>query len=508
MLRKNNIKLFCLSLSLFFLFQNGAFALEYVYNGVAGTHLFSYSFPSNWFARTFGEKRQGFSPNLTDEKAKFEVLEFEGQSLKQVKNYFEDEDLEFVKFEDEIISFKNEDLIAKKAIYKDKTSNKNFALSFFKRGNLILATTTPNYSSELFPFDKATNEIVKNIYNSFSFNDGYRSYIDFENKFSLSFPEKFLLEKTSTSESTVSTLKDPSSKKVFFKFSIFKGKTVEEAIKLVKTINEKQDSRTESEIGGVENSEKIVFINLGNAKKTSYIFIPHGEDTLVYTDENTEDGFPSSNYHNEYIKEILASLEFFDVKGDYFPFLIFRDVRDNHPNANAINYLANAKVVQGYGDKTFGPQKEITRAELTKMLVQSLNPGDLSEYKNCFPDVKEDWYAPYVCFAKENNWITGYKDGKFKPSNTINRAEALKIIYEVLIDEKIEDFSETLKKDLATDISESSWYFDYYTYFENRDLLDLNHIVKGASEDTYKYLPEGFIKRQEVAETIYRMKLF
>ncbi len=502
------IKIFTLTLSIFFLLQNASFALDYVYNGMAKTHMFSLSFPSNWFARTFGEKRQGFSPNLTDEKAKFEVLEFEGQTIKQVRSYFEDENTEFVRFEDEIFSSKNEDLIAKKAIYMDKTKEKEFAISFFKRGDVILANTTPNQGGDYFPFDKSTNDIIKNIYNSFSFNDGYRSYIDFENKFSISFPDKFLLEKNSTTERIASTLKDPTSKKIFFSFTVYKGKKVDDTINLVKTINEKLDSRTPSVVGGVEDSEKVVFINLGNAKKTSYIFIPRDFGTLVLTDENTESSFPASEYHNEYIKEILASLEFFSVEGDYFPFLIFRDVRDNHLNANAINYLANAKVVQGYGDKTFGPAKEITRAELTKMLVESLKPGDLSKYENCFPDVKEDWYAPYVCFAKENNWITGYSDGKFRPSNTINRAEALKIIYEVLIDEEIEDFKETLKEELATDISNNAWYFGYYTYFANRNLLDLNHIVKGASETTYKYLPEGFIKRQEVAETIYRMKLF
>lgn len=507
-MKKNFLKLLPAFLLLFLIITNSTHAIDYIYNGIAKTHLFSYSFPSNWFARTFGERLQGFSPNLTEEKARFEVMEFDGQSLKQVKNFFVDENIEFVEFKDEIFSTKKEDLIAKKAIYLDIKENKKFAKTIFKRGNIILATSSPNLEGENFPYDKATNEIIKKIYNSFSFNDGFRSYIDFENQFSFSFPEKFLIEKSEISNKISSTLKDPVSKKIFWTFEIFKDLSIDETIPFVKTINEKLDSRVETEIAGIENAEKVQLINLASAKKKSYFFIPLKSGTLVINDENIETNYPASDYHNSVIKEILASIEFFNAEGEYYPFLIFTDVRENHHNANAINYLANSGIVQGYNDKTFGPEKDITRAELTKMLVASVKPGDLSDYKDCFPDVKDDWYAPFVCFAKENNWIEGYKDGLFKPTNKINRAEALKIIYEVLEDSKIEDFKEKLKDNLASDISESAWYYSYYTYFQNRNLLDKNHIEESSDKKTYKYFPDGEIKRQEVAETIYRMKLF
>jgi N-acetylmuramoyl-L-alanine amidase len=52
----------------------------------------------------------------------------------------------------------------------------------------------------------------------------------------------------------------------------------------------------------------------------------------------------------------------------------------------------------------------------------------LSGGERCFPDVdQEEWYAPYLCYAKTNNIIKGYPDGSAKPDNSVTIAEALKI---------------------------------------------------------------------------------
>lgn len=47
----------------------------------------------------------------------------------------------------------------------------------------------------------------------------------------------------------------------------------------------------------------------------------------------------------------------------------------------------------------------------------------------CFDDVPTNqWYAPYICAAKNRNIINGYDDNTFKPSAPITLAEALKIL--------------------------------------------------------------------------------
>jgi hypothetical protein len=40
-----------------------------------------------------------------------------------------------------------------------------------------------------------------------------------------------------------------------------------------------------------------------------------------------------------------------------------------------------------------------------KIILESSVDIDLGELKNCFPDIEEEWYAKYVCYAKSKNMI-------------------------------------------------------------------------------------------------------
>lgn len=198
--------------------------------------------------------------------------------------------------------------------------------------------------------------------------------------------------------------------------------------------------------------------------------------------------------------EIVESFDFFDIAGlsdDYASFLYFTDVRDNHQNSTAINRLVKDKVINGYDDGTFKPDGEINRAELTKMVVATKSSPDPVKYKNCFPDVKEEWFAAYICYAKNRDWVKGYDDGTFKPEAKVNRVEAIKIMIEALT---TEDLNTLLTDKSMTDIDLKAWYGPYYTFASNNNLLDKQHVTNN------KYLPGGSIARKEVAETIYRIQ--
>ncbi len=55
------------------------------------------------------------------------------------------------------------------------------------------------------------------------------------------------------------------------------------------------------------------------------------------------------------------------------------------------------------------------------------------EYQGYFPDVPEDaWYARYVEAAREMKLIEGYIDGSFQPNKAITRAEACTIVNRTL----------------------------------------------------------------------------
>lgn len=105
---------------------------------------------------------------------------------------------------------------------------------------------------------------------------------------------------------------------------------------------------------------------------------------------------------------------------------ILNDI-DGSRNKAAILYLADKGVLAGYPDQTFKPNNVVNRAELLKILVASLGVTDLSG-RNCFPDVTDQWFAPYVCYAKNQGWVSGYADGTFRPSEPVNKVEAIKML--------------------------------------------------------------------------------
>lgn len=87
--------------------------------------------------------------------------------------------------------------------------------------------------------------------------------------------------------------------------------------------------------------------------------------------------------------------------------------------------------VDGNGDGTYSPNKNVTRAEFLKMAVSALTDFDKTkDYgKTGFSDVDESrWFAPYISYAKQKGIVSGDKEGNtFRPNGFITRAEAAKI---------------------------------------------------------------------------------
>ncbi|MBU1017486.1 S-layer homology domain-containing protein [Patescibacteria group bacterium] len=98
-------------------------------------------------------------------------------------------------------------------------------------------------------------------------------------------------------------------------------------------------------------------------------------------------------------------------------------------------YVQTAKemaIVGGFPDGTFGPDKPITRAATMKILVVASELDDVG-YVADFPDVQDDdWFSKYVGFAQVNEIVGGYADGKFHPDSLITRAEVAKIAMKLL----------------------------------------------------------------------------
>lgn len=117
----------------------------------------------------------------------------------------------------------------------------------------------------------------------------------------------------------------------------------------------------------------------------------------------------------------------------------FPDVPSSLPYSEAIEALRSEGVIEGNPDGTFHPNGTINRAEFLKIILEAR--GDLAAGKTeCFPDVHTEWFAQYVCAAKDEGIIQGYPDGNFKPSQPVNFVEAGKIL-SLAYDQPIDQYS-------------------------------------------------------------------
>ncbi|MFH1218322.1 MAG: S-layer homology domain-containing protein [Candidatus Peregrinibacteria bacterium] len=446
------------------------------YNGSSENHSFSFYFPKNWTAKTYDDQLQGFSPNTIYDDLIFEVQEFENFTYDQAIQTYLDADIELISQED-IALTTSDDIIGKKVTFYDKVDEKEFSLTFTKRGSLILSLTNPN------PNDSTYNDEIQQIHDSIKFTDEWHQYIDSIDQYTFIFPKNAQIQTLSNGIAVV----DPDSDNTpFFTIEKLDQTYLSEAPEKFSGSNLTLISTEGAPFHGIENAVLAVYLNEAANKTESYIFV-----------ENNGSSYAITNISNE---EMLLSFEFFDLTGEFSPYKHFPDVRDNHINSPAINYLFEKKIINGYPDGQFKPDNEINRAELTKMMVGATLTPSVGKYSDCFPDVKEEWFAPYICYAKQQGWVQGYSDGTFKPEQNINRMEALKIILEGSFENIT---TETLKPALPADIDLSKWYSRYFIFAENRNLLDKNHILQKG--DTYYYYPDKNITRKEVAEMIYRI---
>ena len=109
----------------------------------------------------------------------------------------------------------------------------------------------------------------------------------------------------------------------------------------------------------------------------------------------------------------------------------FTDVADDAWYADAVNTLASLGVIKGIGNNQFAPNRTITRAEFTVIAMRFANVSAM--VTNPFTDISEnDWFYSAVTSATSYGWITGYSNGTFRPNATITRAEVATIVNRML----------------------------------------------------------------------------
>ncbi|MDQ2085828.1 S-layer homology domain-containing protein [Herbivorax sp. ANBcel31] len=106
----------------------------------------------------------------------------------------------------------------------------------------------------------------------------------------------------------------------------------------------------------------------------------------------------------------------------------FSDIK-GHWAEEQIEALHNLGIISGFSDGTVKPDRQLTRAELTVLLVKTLGLPVVEEISE-FADEDEipDWAYGYVVTAKMNGIVHGYEDKTFKPHRNCNRQEMVTML--------------------------------------------------------------------------------
>ncbi|MDO8468206.1 MAG: S-layer homology domain-containing protein [Candidatus Peribacter sp.] len=177
---------------------------------------------------------------------------------------------------------------------------------------------------------------------------------------------------------------------------------------------------------------------------------------------------------------------------------IFPDVPVGHLFEQPINALVNAGVLTGNPDGRFYPDRQVNRAEMLKMLYKATGKVPDATSRACFSDVERlSWYESFVCDAAAHHYVEGYSDGTFRPSNSVNRVESLKMITQV-IGIPVENIGEeALQVVKFVDVSTSAWYTKYLYAAYVKGILPI------AGQDAARFNPDWPLLRGEAAAMIH-----
>ena len=153
----------------------------------------------------------------------------------------------------------------------------------------------------------------------------------------------------------------------------------------------------------------------------------------------------------------------------------FSDVAADAWYCSSVSTLSRMGIIAGYPDGTFRPNAPITRAEFAAIATRFDNNGDKTPVS--FTDIIGHWAEGEITVAANHGWVSGYGDNTFRPQNQITRAETMSLVNRVL--KRLPETPADLLPNMITwtdNADTSSWYYlpvqeatnsHYYEFKEN-----------------------------------------
>jgi len=174
----------------------------------------------------------------------------------------------------------------------------------------------------------------------------------------------------------------------------------------------------------------------------------------------------------------------------------FKDVFETNSACDAIEWAEENDIFEGYSNGEFKPSQPINRVEALKVILLTLDFNILSDTGSTlgYYDVTPgSWYMKYVRTAKMNGVAKGYTDGSFKPYKQIIKAEALVMLLRAA----------EIKSDLVVpscnvkpymDVAKNAWHTDAICYAKYDNL---------TNDSGLYFNPKEKFARADMAKLLY-----
>lgn len=170
----------------------------------------------------------------------------------------------------------------------------------------------------------------------------------------------------------------------------------------------------------------------------------------------------------------------------------FKDISLDYKYFKELDYFKKRDIINWFSDGTFRPKETLNRAEALKIITLAYKLKVSKNINSNFWDVKSNtWQNIYINTALENNVIDN-KNSNFYPQSNLTRVEAMKLLSKIS-NTNIEPYN---TKDIEIkDVNSSDWKYKYMNYAFKNNFFNLVN---------WEIYPNNDISREEFIYILYK----
>ena len=194
-------------------------------------------------------------------------------------------------------------------------------------------------------------------------------------------------------------------------------------------------------------------------EETSVPDLLNGDDHYAYI-QGYADGTvrPNANITRAQVATIFFRLLDEDVRDDYLTTTNrFPDVNEDYWANTAISTMAALGIINGRNNGMFDPNAYITRGEFAAICARFDDSDVISA--STFSDISGYWAENEIRRAAALGWVQGFGDGTYRPNENITRAQAVTMINRVLCRQPEEADDLLPGMNTWSDCHEGDWYY-------------------------------------------------